>query len=849
MFRLTWRSLRANRIRFTLTALGVTLAVSFVVSAFVLADGLRSSFGEVSEEIAAGVDLEVQPVAPEFGDPERLGVNDLAAVTSVDGVRSAVLATEAEENTVRPITPDGEEITVNGPPQLAFSWVDDADLAQFSVVDGRGPTGPGEWVVDVDSADRHDFVVGDTYTVISSTGRHELELVGTTSFGSDNETLGAVLMHVAPDQTDAIFGPSATDSISIALADGADATSVATAIEAAVSGTDVVDQQTVEADQNDDFGEGIDIVQNILLAFAGVSLFVSIFIITNTFAIVLGQRTRELALLRAVGADPSQLRRSVMGEALLLGLLSSAAGIAGGVGLAYGLRGAMSAMGLDLPDAPTIVAARTVIAALMVGVGVTLIAAWGPSRRASRVPVIAAMRDVETTGNGVGWRREIAGASWGRIGVGSVLLALGGGLGVAGLTGLGSTSSTLTALAVGAISFFVGVTMVSPLFTRPVTSAMGWPLRRTMGVAGGLARRNAGRHPRRTATTAAALMIGLSLVSMALVVGESVKAEMREAVGTAFVGDYVVSESSFSGLPVSVYDDIEVQSPVASISRFRYTDVKVDGRVEAIVAADRGQLADVIDLEIRDGSVGSGDRSLLVSAEEAESAGLVVGDQVNVEFATGARTDLTVAGIYEDNAIVTEPYLFDNATFEVEGVDARLDWLGLVVDPSVSASELDTAFAQLETAYPMVEVQDSGEFQDRLEGQIDSALAVLNVLVALAVIIALMGIANTLALSVVERTRELGLMRAVGMSRRQLRRMVRLEAGLVAGFGAVLGVLTGVLFGWALVTALPEDLSSIVAIPYERIGILVAIAIGSGLLAAWFPARRAGKLAVLDAIA
>ncbi len=849
MFRLTWRSLRANRIRFTLTAVGVTLAVSFVVSAFVLADGLRSSFGEVSQEIAAGVDLEVRPVEPEFGDPERLDAQDLAAVTSVDGVRSAALVTEAEENTVRPITPDGEEITVNGPPQLAFSWVDDPGLNQFSVVDGRGPAGPGEWVVDVDSADRHDFEVGATYTVISSTGRHELELVGTTSFGSENETLGAVLMQVAPTETDTIFGASAFDTISIALADGVDGVSVASSVEAAVAGTEVVDQQNVEEDQNDDFGAGVDIVQNILLAFAGVSLFVSIFIITNTFAIVLGQRTRELALLRAVGADPSQLRRSVMGEALFLGLVSSVAGIAGGVGLAHGLRGAMSAIGLDLPDAPTILAARTLIAALVVGVGVTLIAAWGPSRRASRVPVMAAMRDVEPTGEGVGWRREVAGSGWRRIGGGAVLLALGAGLGAAGLAGLGSTSSTLTALAVGAMSFFVGVTMLSPLITRPVTSVMGLPLRRTMGVAGGLARRNAGRHPRRTATTAAALMIGLSLVSMALVVGESVKAEIRDAVGTTFVGDYVVSESSFSGLPVSVYDDIEAQSAVSSISRFRYTDVKVDGAVEEIVATDRDHLADVVDLELRDGGVGTGDGTLLVSAEEADSAGIAVGDQVDVEFTTGARTELTVAGIYEDNTIVTEPYLFDNATLEAAGVDARLDWLGLVVDPEASATDVESAFAELETAYPMIEVQDSGEFQDRLEGQIDSALAVLNVLVALAVIIALMGIANTLALSVVERTRELGLMRAVGMSRRQLRRMVRLEAGLVAGFGAVLGVATGVLFGWALVTALPEDLSSVVAVPYERIAILVAIAIGAGLLAAWFPARRAGKLAVLDAIA
>ncbi|MGB5758922.1 MAG: ABC transporter permease, partial [Acidimicrobiales bacterium] len=374
MLRLTIKNLAANRIRLALTTFAVVLAVSFVVASFVLTDGLRDSFGSLSEDIVSGTDLELRPV-DDFGQADLLPESVLADVAAIDGV-AAVAPVVVAENNIRPINGAGEEISLNGPPQIAFGWVDDTGLSRFSLVEGADPD-TGDFTMDLDAARNHGFVVGESYDVITPTGRFELTLSGLTSFGENNDTLGATLMQFDIDQLQEMVDRQGYDSVAVALAAGADRAEVGQVMAGLTPSTEVVDQATLESETRADFNEGIDVIGNILLGFAGLSLFVSIFIIYNTFSIVLGQRTRELALLRTVGADPTQLRRSVQLEALVIGAVASIVGIAAGVAVALGLRSLFGAVGAELPDSPVIVSARTIVVAAAVGIGVTLVSAIG----------------------------------------------------------------------------------------------------------------------------------------------------------------------------------------------------------------------------------------------------------------------------------------------------------------------------------------------------------------------------------------------------------------------------------------------------------------------------------------
>jgi putative ABC transport system permease protein len=840
MLRLTIKSLAANRIRLALTTFAVVLAVSFVVSALVLTDGLRSSFGDLSEDITAGVDLELRPVG-DFGMADVVPESALADVLAVDGVAAAAPTVTADMS-IRPINADGELIPLDGPPQLAFGWVDDDRLSGFSLVDGRGPARAGEFTMDLDAAANHGFELGRTYDVVTPAGLTPLELVGLTSFGDKNGTLGATLMHLETGTLQSLIERDGYDSIVVALEPGVDRGTVEAAMAGLVPDTEVVDQATLESEQRADFNQGIDILGNILLGFAGVSLFVSIFIIYNTFSIVLGQRTRELALLRTVGADPAQLRRSVMLEALVIGIVASATGILAGVGVADGLRAIFAAIGAELPDSPTIVSTRTVLAAVVVGVGVTLVSAVGPARRASRVPPVAALRDGATAGSVSNRLRMVLGA---------VLTGAGLVAGSLGLFAASSVPSVIILLATGAIGVFVGVTMLSPLVATPVTAAMGWPLRRVMGVSGHLARQNAGRNPQRTATTAAALMIGLAVVSMTLTVGESVKAQFRSTLASSVTADYlVIDEAGVTPFGDDVVARFTGLDEVVGVTGFRYDRAEIGGVVQTMQGTDLVATEALFDLDISAG-VAADPRvvdPVLVANEEAEAQGIEVGDTIPVGFASGAERELTVIGIYDDNTVVSEYYLLDFSTWNAVGATPGNEWLAIELADGVTDAEAATAFAPIAGDLPQADITTANEFVESVEDDIDQALAAVNIMVVLAVIIALIGIANTLALSVFERTRELGLLRAVGMTRRQVRRMIRLEAALVAVFGAGLGVAVGVVFGAAAVSALPAVVTETLAVPVTRIALLVAVAGVAGLVAAWGPARRAGRLDVLEAI-
>lgn len=838
--KLTIRNLRANSGRFAMTTFGVVIAVSFVVSAFVLGDGLRRTFGDLTTDIVAGTDLEVRPL-DEFGTIESLDDDDVDAVLAVDGVAHAVGLVEAPENSVRPITPSGEEIPTAGPPQLAFSWSDAPGFSPFTLIEGAAPA-PGQFLMDLGSADRHGFEVGDTYTVLTATGRHELILSGLTRFGSDNQTLGATLMSMNAAETDALFGTTGYDSIAVALTESAraDVDAAASLVGASIPDVEILNQATLEDETAAEFNTQINIIQSILLGFAGVSLLVSIFIIGNTFAIVLAQRTREMGLLRLVGADAGQLRRGAMGEAAVIGMLASAIGIPGGIGVAAGLTALFDALGLTLPNYDIVVASRTILVALGVGVGVTLLSAWWPTRTASRVPALAALR------TGAAGQSEISRI---RIVSGAVLAAIGAAFAAVGLAGASSTTTMIAMMAVGAVALFGAITAMSPRLVAPIASAFGLLLER-LGMPGRLAVRNAQRQAGRTATTAAALMIGLAIVSMALVVGESVKTQLGSTIGDAVQADYLITDQvADAGFPTTVVDELAAEPTIGAVTGFRDSQMQVDGTVVDVTAADFADLPELIDIDVSAGGFGDPASAVLVSRDLADADGLAIGETISATLNNGTSVGLRISGIFDEDALVAQDWLVDVAVYDAAGIAASDSWIAFNGAPGAAEAAIADTIARIEQRYPQGELETAAQFQERMEGLVDQILSVLNVLVALAVVIALIGIANTLALSVSERTREIGLVRAVGMTRRGVRRMIRYESAVIAAFGAVLGVAMGIGLGWLMVEALPASFADTLAIPAGQIVVLVAVAAVAGLIAALLPARRAGRMNVLAAIA
>ncbi len=458
------------------------------------------------------------------------------------------------------------------------------------------------------------------------------------------------------------------------------------------------------------------------------------------------------------------------------------------------------------------------------------------------MPPIAALNGGAEAGAAGSRTRKVSG--FGLFGLG--VLA-----GAAGLSGAGSTTVTIATIAFGAIAMFLGVTLLSPLVVGAATGVLGWPMRKMAGVAGQLAQKNAARNSRRTATTAAALMIGLTLVSTALVVGESIKKTIGSAIDQSARADYYLTDQLEEvEFPAGLAAEIRESDVVAAATGFTQVQARVDGTVSDVIGVDFDQIESLLDLDLQDGSfITNVANPVVVSVDEATAIGAAVGELLPTEFANGATIDATIVGLFDDQAIMSEDYLYDNSVLATAGVPQPAEWIVVSIDEGASPTAIDAFVTSLRDEFPAADVETADQFRKRIAGSIDQILAMVNVMVALAVIIALIGIANTLAMSVFERTRELGLVRAVGMTRRQLRRMVRFEAALVAAFGAVLGVGLGLFFGWGLVVAMPPTFAATTAIPVGNIIVLMIVAAMAGVVAAWLPARRAGKLNVLDAIA
>jgi putative ABC transport system permease protein len=599
-------------------------------------------------------------------------------------------------------------------------------------------------------------------------------------------------------------------------------------------GVQVVTGQTVAAEQDNSVTQSLSFLSTALLIFAFIALFVGAFTIFNTFSIIVGQRTKELALLRIVGASRRQIFRSVLGEAAAVGIVSSAIGIGLGALAAVGLEQVLRLGGITLPPGPLVFAPRTAVVALAVGVGVTVISAIGPARRAVRIPPVAALGD-----------RAISGGAplRGRLGWGSAV-ALAGVL----LLAAGLAKSTIAAVGVGAACIFVGVAMLAPAFARPSSSVLGRPFARMFGVAGRLGRENSMRSPRRTAQTAAALMVGLALVSAIAVFGASASRSVTSNLDRAVSADLIVSSTTSSGgLSTQVPAAVATASGVTGVNTIYRGQCEINGSVAALTGTSTRHLAATVTLQMTAGSSGSlahGD--LLVDSTTATANHWKVGDAVPVRFAQTGRGVVRIGGIYQANSLVGSYVVSDQYFLAHFGNSWNPG--ALLVDTNGTAAT-ENAVTRVLAAYPSAQVQTKSQYLRASATTVNEILGLVYALLGLAVIIALIGIVNTLMLSVFERTREIGLLRAVGMRQRQVRSMVRCEAVILAVFGAIIGVVIGTGMGIALVSSLQHQGITQIAVPWSSLVAFLALSMLLGLVAATWPARRAARMDVLAAIA
>ena len=841
--KLTLRGVVAHKWRLALTAVAVVFGVGFASASFILTDSLKKSFNDLFTELSEGIDLQVRSSVA-FGDDigatrDPLPVELVDTIASVDGVERVV---GNVSRTVDLLDADGEVLSAGGP-TLAVSWQGDAGLGGGTLIEGSNPNGPDQMVLDKATAKRASFEVGDTITVVGPNGKRDFTIVGLVGQGDSDGFAGAILTGYDLDTAmDFLATDGRVDTIDVALTDGTDVDAVQDALAAALpDGTESITGEELAKETADAINQVVGILGNVLLGFAVVILLVSAFLIVNTFTIIIGQRMRELALLRAVGASGKQVRRMLFGEALVVGIVSSIVGLGFGVLVSRGLVALFNSFGGGFPPAGTVITLRTLIAVIVVGVGVTVLASLLPARRASRIPPVAAMHPEAGFASLQSTRRAFIGVATTVTGAALFLIGI--------FVRPGGTIGTLVAAGLGAVLVFIGMGSVSTTFAKPAAGAIGAPIARAVGLPGRLGRENAQRSPRRTASTAAALMIGVALISSVSLIASSVRATFVDQLEQSITADFFITGGNF-GLPPAFGEELAQLDELSAVSPFRATRAQIDGQTKDIGAVVPTGFGDLVDVDLTSGSFDDLDGDgILVQKDPARDLDLSVGDTIGVTWQNGETSELTVAGVYDDGSIAGN-WIVSTELLESVSTAPPIDFfVGARIADGVAIPDARAAVEAVAENYPSVTVQDQAEFRASQEAQLNQILAIIYSLLGLAVIVAVIGIANTIALSVFERTREFGLLRAIGMERKQLRRSVRWEAVIVSVFGAALGIVVGLPLGLGTAWALPDSAVTTIAIPWGTIVVLLVLSVFVGLLAAWLPARRAAKLDILDAIA
>jgi len=815
MWRIVVRGLLAHKLRLALTGLAIVLGVTFISGTLVLTDTLHNTFSTLFGKVYQNVDFQVRA--------------------------KAAFSNSGNVNAVRNPIPQSLAATVRRVHGVALgvSYDPNRQLSSLNLAQGSAPTTPHEVVMDAGTAQKYHFAVGDHVRVLLYGPPQSFTISGIVKFGTANNLAGATIAAFDLSTAQQLFGEVGRyDAIDILTTPGADKAAVQRAIAAVLPrGDEVVTGQTVANEQTNDINQALSFFSTALLVFAFISLFVGGFTIFNTFSITVGQRTRELALLRIVGASRKQLFRSVLAEAVILGTVASLVGLALGVLAALGLVALLKGFGITLPAGALVFEGRTVIVALVVGVGVTVVSAISPARRAVRIAPVAALADQQSD-NQESSRRRIV--------VGSVVAVLG----VLALA-VGLSKPAIQLVGLGAVAIFIGIGMLSPIVARPMSSVIGRPMARLFGISGKLGRENSMRSPRRTAQTASALMVGLALVSTIAVFGASLSKSVTASVDDAVSADYIITSSATGGAGTfssSVAGAASAVPWVTNVSAVYNDEFEFRGVISNVTAISTNQLSRTIILNMASGSgapaLAAGE--LLIDTNTANSKHLSVGSRVSVKFARTGSSTMRIGGVFQPNQLLGS-YVVGDGFF-----------LSHFTNPLPEAVLLRTANTSAATSraidhgldvYPNLKIQTRPAFQKSQQAQVNQLLGLVYALLALAVVIALIGIVNTLMLSVFERTHEIGLLRAVGMQRRQVRAMIRAESVILAVFGAIIGIIVGTGLGTAFSESLKQQGITDIVIPISRLVIFLILAALLGLGAASFPARRAARLDVLTAIA
>ncbi|UUU35451.1 ABC transporter permease [Streptomyces sp. CA-210063] len=854
MLKATLRSFLAHKGRLLLSALAVVLSVAFVAGSLIFSDTVTRTFDRLFASTSADVtvgpkddDLEGQmPTGAVETVPESLAQRvagiDGVADTHVDAAVENITVVDSENESVGPTT---------GAPTIATNWY----LTEHSSVEltsGKAPEGDGQAILDADTAKNKDVKIGDTLTVLAQPGSFKVKIVGIATFTTTNPGAALVFLDTPTAQTRLLGDPDAATAISVTAAPGVSDDQLQQRIADAL-GPHAYEYRTAEEQAESaaaSLGGFLDVIKYVMLGFAGIATLVGVFLIVNTFSMLIAQRTRELGLLRALGADRRQVRRSVLTEAALLGLVGSTLGLALGIGLAFGLIELMGLLGMNLKATEMVIGVGTPIAAYVVGLGVTFVAAYLPARRAATVSPMAALSDAEIAGVGRPLRVRAV--------VGGII----GAAGAAALVGCAMSSDTGSAaslLGLGVVLTLVATVVAGPLLVRPVIRVLGGAFPALFGSVGRMSQRNALRNPRRTGATAAALMVGIALVAGMSVASASMTKSFDDEIDKTLGADFVIQNQNFMPFPQEITDKVEATDGAGLVVRQRFTPVAVqlpDGkRVETTAAAYDSRLDEVANVTYArgDSAAALADGGIGMDVDFARDHDVTIGSTIPVRFPAGKDAELKVTALTDQDTAdgfgMQGGLYFGMDTIERYVPEGQDSALYVNAGSGVGADELRANLERTLDAYPQVQVRDQADYKELVRGQIAVLLYLVYALLGLAIVIAVLGVVNTLALSVVERTREIGLLRAIGLARRQLRRMIRLESVVIAVFGAVLGLVLGLIWGVCVQQVLALQGMKALAIPW---GTVVAVVIGSavvGVVAALLPALRASRMNVLAAIA
>ncbi|WFE36470.1 FtsX-like permease family protein [Micromonospora sp. WMMD975] len=839
MARLALRNLSAHRLRLLFTAVAVVLGVSFAAGTMIFRDTASRAFEDAFGDRSQAREVSVAPKQPFTGEGAQPRLIDAATVESLKGkVPGADQFRSVVEGYAVVIDRNGEVVGGDGVAHRGRAYVEGGPESKMRILTGRAPTAENDLVVEEQTAAEGGITVGDSVPVVTRSGQRTMTVVGVFTLGE--ERIGDVVTYVgfSPAVAEQLLTrPGHYSAVWVRPKAGVSQEQLATQLTAALPADyEVSTAQQLVADARERIKSFFGLLSAFLLAFAGVSVLVGSFIIFNTFTMLVAQRTREMALLRAVGASRRQVTRAVIVEALVVGVVGSTGGIGVGVGIALALQALFSRFGTELPSGSPVVTPATVLWAYAIGTLVTVAAAYLPARRAARIPPIAALRDEVALPTRSHRIRLVFG----------VLVASIGGLIVALSFGSKRDEAPIL-LALGGILLLFALVLLGPVLSRPVVRLVGWPIARLGGTAGQLSRRNAYRDPRRTAATASALMIGLAMVSVATVVSSSLSASADRRLDREFGADFSLDSRGLTGFGPQAADQVAAVPGVRAVTPVRLGTMRIDEQEAPVTVADPAALVTPVNLRIETGRATLGADEILVERSAADELGLEVGSTTPAQYPDGARVTLRVVGIFADNQVLDRPYLVGTAGYLAHSDTDQLQRAYVDVDDAQQAAATERIRSVLR-AYPAVQLRDRQDAKDDARAEIEQVLNAILALLVLSILVAAIGIVNTLGLSVVERTREIGLLRAVGMGRGQVRAMIRYESVVIALFGTALGLALGVGLGVAAQRALSSNGIEVLDLSVGRLALYLLAAIGIGVLAALWPAWRAARMNVLDAI-